>query len=340
MGNKGSVAGGSSGSSSSFSMPSEEELNALKPAGRKGWELRKQAWAKMNSRSFRRDERLEQAAELAEKAATQFKLAKMYELAAESYKMQADACTRAKETMQASGALIKSAEMYGKSGGCVEEAVEVYSNAIEAYKEAGKFDRAAKQQQALATLLKKDSQFARAGQAFEEAADYFEMDGKSDSSARKCKEELALILAEDEDSLSRAAELFQEIAESCMEKSIAKFHAKGFFQKCVLCHLALGDTVGANEAADNATMRDPRFPQGREGQLVLNLVELCSRADDVTAFQSALKAYDDVTALGNWETAILIKIKRKFFHKGDYAIEDDPGPFGEPEEEEEHGDLL
>ena len=47
-------------------------------------------------------------------------------------------------------------------------------------------------------MFKKDSQFSRAAQFYEESADMYEMDGKSVSSARKCKEELAMILAEEE----------------------------------------------------------------------------------------------------------------------------------------------
>tara|TARA_B100000780_G_scaffold274848_1_gene240485 strand:+ start:1173 stop:1424 length:252 start_codon:yes stop_codon:yes gene_type:complete len=40
-----------------------------------------------------------------------------------------------------------------------------------------------------------------------------------------------------------------------MEKNITKFHAKGFFQKCVFCHLAMGDTVGASEAAETGAFK-------------------------------------------------------------------------------------
>ena len=40
-----------------------------------------------------------------------------------------------------------------------------------------------------------------------------------------------------------------------MEKNITKFHAKGFFQKCVLCPLAMGDTVGASEAAETGASK-------------------------------------------------------------------------------------
>ena len=53
----------------------------------------------------------------------------------------------------------------------------------------------------------------------------------------------------------QAANLFCEIGETCMEKNITKFHAKGFFQKCVFCHLAMGDTVGASEAAETGALK-------------------------------------------------------------------------------------
>ena len=147
MGNK------SSGSSAAIEQPSPEELGKMKPAGQKGWKFRVEAAKKLASRApYGRDSRLEAASELAEKAATQFKLAKMYDEAAECYSMQADALTRNKETMQAAGAMIQAAEVYGKQGGNAESAYEVYMAAIEIYKDDGKFDRAGKHQQALADV--------------------------------------------------------------------------------------------------------------------------------------------------------------------------------------------
>ena len=144
MGNKGSAA--------AIEQPSEEDLAKMKPAGQKGWKFRVEAAKKLASRSpMGRESRLEAAAELAEKAATQFKLAKMYDEAAECYVMQAEACNRTKEVMQAATAMIQAAETYGKHGNA-EQAAEVYNNAIEVYKDAGKFDRAGKHQQALADV--------------------------------------------------------------------------------------------------------------------------------------------------------------------------------------------
>ena len=150
MGNKSGSTNG--GGDTKIEQPSPEELASMKPAGQKGWKFRVEAATKLSSRSpFSRESRLESAAELAEKAATQFKLAKMYDEAAECYSLQADALNRAKETMQAAAAMIQAAEVYGKHGGA-ESAYEVYMAAIEVYKDAGKFDRAAKHQQALAEV--------------------------------------------------------------------------------------------------------------------------------------------------------------------------------------------
>ena len=172
-------------------------------------------------------------------------------------------------------------------------------------------------------ILKADGQRVRAAEAFEMAGDYYEMSGRGESSVRKCKEQRALILSEDEDQLEVAADIFQEVAEQCMAKNLTKFHAKGWFQKCVLCHLAMGDSVGANEAAENASMQDPRFPQGREGAFVFKILEICKERTDLSEFQSTLKNYNSITALDNWEAGILIQIKRKYFPEGDAALADD-----------------
>lgn len=154
MGNKSSASGGGGGSSNAVveAGPSEEELQKMKPSGRKGWKMRVEASKKLASRSpFGREDRLEAAAELAEQAATQFKLAKMYEDAAACYKMQAVARTRMSEDMQACNALIMASEMFAKSD-AIEEAYEAANKAIEKYKDGGKFDRAAKHLQKVAEV--------------------------------------------------------------------------------------------------------------------------------------------------------------------------------------------
>ena len=150
MGNKSSS--GSGPAPAAEAMPAPEELAKLKPAGRKGWALRVEASKKLASRSpFGREDRLEAAAELSEQAATQFKLAKMYEDAAACYQMQAGARTRMSEDMQACNALTSAFEMYAKSD-AIEEGYEAASTAIEKYKDAGKFDRAAKLLQKVAEV--------------------------------------------------------------------------------------------------------------------------------------------------------------------------------------------
>ena len=86
-----------------------------------------------------------------EQAATQFKLAKMYEDAAACYQMQAGARTRLSEDMQACNALTSAFEMFAKSD-ATEEAYEAANTAIEKYKDSGKFDRAAKLLQKVAEV--------------------------------------------------------------------------------------------------------------------------------------------------------------------------------------------
>ena len=79
------------------------------------------------------------------------RLAKMYEDAAACYQMQAGARTRMSEDMQACNALTSAFEMYAKSD-AIEEGYEAASTAIEKYKDAGKFDRAAKLLQKVAEV--------------------------------------------------------------------------------------------------------------------------------------------------------------------------------------------
>ena len=281
----------------------KEELAAMKPAERQGHQLYAQGEAKLKKMFGDKDE----AKELFEKAAVQFKLAKLPDESAKCYGRMADVCNMDKDDTGAARAYVEGGETLINQGKNPEGGSNLIRKAVEIYKNLGKFDRAGKQLLKVAELMEKDGEAQLALSLYEEAGEMYEMDAHGKSSIRKCKEKVAMLSAT-LDKLSEASELFTEIGKLCLEKNISKFHAKGFFFKAILCQLARGDAIGAKEAWEEATMSDYSFEASSEGKFMKVIMEALSEKD-IDKFQQTLRARNEVTPFDPWHTTLLLKVK-------------------------------
>merc|ERR1712205_302069 len=88
-----------------------------------------------------------------------------------------------------------------------------------------------------------------------------------------------------------------------------KFNAKGYFLQAVLCHLASGDDVGAEQTIAKYESLDYTFGDSREGKFATALTEAV-KSYDVEVFSTACYEYDRIFKLNPWQTSILLKVKR------------------------------
>lgn len=281
----------------------KDELEQMKPSERQGHELSAQAEKKLKKMFGDKDE----AKELYEKAAVQFKLAKLPDECARCYERMAMICNQDKDETGAARAYVDGGETLINQGKNPEGGSNLIRKAVEIYKNLGKFDRAGKQLLKVAELMEKDGEAALALALYEEAGEMYEMDTHGKSSIRKCKEKVAMLSAT-LDKLSEASELFTEIGKTCLEKNISKFHAKGFFFKSILCQLARDDAVGAKEAWEEATMSDYTFEASSEGKFMKVIMEAASEKD-IDKFQQTLRARNEISPFDPWHTTLLLKVK-------------------------------
>jgi alpha-soluble NSF attachment protein len=160
---------------------------------------------------------------------------------------------------------------------------------------------------------------------YEQAGELFGMD-EAKSQASQCTAKVAELCsaALDPPDLIRAAQLYDELGRNCLDSNLLKFNAKGYFLQAILCHLANGDAIGAQQALQRYESIDYTFSESREGKFAKQLVE-CVEGFDVEGFGTACYEYDRITKLDPWKTSMLVKVKR--------SIQDDGGGEGGEDDE-------
>ncbi|CAN0056462.1 unnamed protein product, partial [Ectocarpus sp. 13 AM-2016] len=71
--------------------------------------------------------------------------------------------------------------------------------------------------------------------------------------------------------LTLAAEIYEKLGRSCMEKKLLAMNAKGYWLQTGLCLLAQGDTVAARNKQSDFTSVDYTFHDSREYRLVARI---------------------------------------------------------------------
>jgi len=215
------------------------------------------------------------------------------------------------------------------------DAVSAYQSAVGMLTDAGRLTQAAKLCRECAELYENDevatgnntgkSSVVLAIENYEQAAELFEMeDGKS--TASQCFAKIAELCsaALDPPDLIRAAQIYDDLGQKCLESNLLKFNAKGYFLQAILCHLANSDAIGAQQAMSRYEGIDYTFAESREGKFCRQLID-CVEGFDVEGFGTACFEYDRISKLDPWKTSMLVKVKR--------SIQDDDGGLGGDDDE-------
>lgn len=160
-------------------------------------------------------------------------------------------------------------------------------------------------------------------EAYEQASELFGMED-SKSSTSQCLGKIAELCsaALDPPDFGRASKIYDDLGRRCLSSNLLKFNAKGYFLQAVLCHLATGDDVGAEQAGAKYESLDYTFADSREGKFASALIEAV-KGYDVEEFSTACYEYDRISKLNPWQTSILVKVKRSIDDGGDGGEDDD-----------------
>ena len=154
-------------------------------------------------------------------------------------------------------------------------------------------------------------------ESYEQAAELFGMED-SKSNASQCLGKIAELCsaALDPPDFARASSIYDDLGRRCLSSNLLKFNAKNYFLQAVLCHLATGDEVGAEQAMAKYENLDYTFGDSREGKFATALIEAFN-GHDVEGFSTACFEFDRISKLNPWQTSILVKVKRSIDDGGD-----------------------
>eukprot|EP00536_Pseudo-nitzschia_multiseries_P001667 jgi/Psemu1/234886/estExt_Genewise1.C_210142 len=278
--------------------------------------------------SSSKERNAEEAAEVFEKAANAYKVGGWNHEAGDTYTRSAELYRdKLSDFTHASKAFNNAGACYKKSSPA--DAVKAYQKAVSLYADNARIMQAAKLTKEIAELYENEeideegkSHIVLAIEAYEQASEFFGMED-SKSSASQCLGKIAELCsaALEPPDFRRAGKIYDDLGRRCLSSNLLKFNAKGYFLQAVLCHLASGDDVGAEQANAKYESLDYTFADSREGKLALDLTEAV-KGFDVEGFATACFEYDRISKLNPWQTSILVKVKRSIDEGGDDGDDD------------------
>lgn len=95
-----------------------------------------------------------------------------------------------------------------------------------------------------------------------------------------------------------------------------RYSVKEYFLKAGICHLATNDLIATNRALEKYRDMDPSFGTQREHQLLVDVIGTIENGDS-EGFADKLYAYDQMSKLDKWKTALLLRVKGNIVEGGE-----------------------
>ncbi|CAM9636680.1 unnamed protein product [Ectocarpus sp. 6 AP-2014] len=250
----------------------------------------------------------EDAAECYDKAARCYKVARNMEEAGNCYELAAEQYEITKSAHESARAYVEAA----KCRKSVEpsSAVDALLKAIAIYNESGRFQQAGKMLQEVGEIYEAEGMTDDAVNSLQQASEYLAGEGCV-SQSNACLVKVAGIVSKDTENpnLTLAAEIYEKLGRSCMEKKLLAMNAKGYWLQAGLCLLAQGDTVAARNKQSDFTSADYTFDDSREYRFLDQLIQ-ASEDFNVENFSQHCFDYDQISKLDPWKTNMCLRIKR------------------------------
>eukprot|EP00899_Mesostigma_viride_P012673 jgi/Mesvir1/21406/Mv20883-RA.1 len=247
----------------------------------------------------------EEAVELLDKAANNYKLAKSWAQAGETYEKLTECHLKLDSMHEAASAYVDAASAYKKVN--TEDAIRCLNKAVEYFTEMGRLGMAAKNLRDIGEILEKEERYEEAIDKYEGAAELYSGED-SQSHSSQCKLKVAQYSAQ-LSRYARAIELYEEVARASLDNNLLRYSAKNYLLCAGICHLATGDTVAIRNALEKYVEWDPSFQNTREQKLLNDLADALENVD-TQKFGTAVYEYDSMSQLDPWKTTMLLRTKK------------------------------
>lgn len=263
--------------------------------------------------------KFEDAAELYEKAATQFKIAKKFSEAGDTYSKAAEIYrTKCADEHASCTHLVHAANCYKKVD--LEKAISAFQTAIDMHMDNNRLSTAGKLYKEVGELCVEENDLKHAIDAFDNAADCYATEN-SQTTANQCLLKVAHISAQLKD-YKRAVTILEDVANQSIDNNLLKWSVKDYYFKATLCHMALGAKSNDIEVAKEALCKYedsyPAFEQTREFKFLTALLDAFDEGD-IDKFTDVIYEFDNISKLDDWKTTILFEIKNAL-KSGDFNL--------------------
>ncbi|XP_029476699.1 N-ethylmaleimide-sensitive factor attachment protein, alpha a [Oncorhynchus nerka] len=248
----------------------------------------------------------EEACDIYVRAANMFKMAKNWSAAGNAFSQAAHLHLQMDNKLDGAINFLDAGNAFKKAD--PQEAINCLNQAIEIYTDMGRFTIAAKHHISIAEIY--ESELLDVDKAichYEQAADYYKGE-ESKSAANKCLLKVATYTAQLEQ-YQKAIDIYEQIGTYAMDSVLLKYGAKDHFFKAALCHFCV-DMLNARLSLQRYEDMFPAFSDARECKLVKKLLDAYEE-QDVDAFTDAVKDFDSISRLDQWNTTMLLRIKKQ-----------------------------
>ncbi|KAL3524030.1 hypothetical protein ACH5RR_016864 [Cinchona calisaya] len=246
----------------------------------------------------------EDAADLFDKAANAYKLAKSWDLAGAVYVKLANCHLKLDSKHEAANAYAGAAHCYKKTN--IRESISCLEQSVNLFLEIGRLNMSARYYKEIAELYEQEQNLEQAIVYYERATDLFQSEDVN-TSANQCRQKIAQFASQLEQ-YPEAIEIYEDIARQSLNNNLLKYGVKGHLLNAGICQLCKGDVVAINNALERYQELDPTFSGTREYRLLADLAAAIDE-EDVAMFTDAVKEYDSMTQLDAWKTTLLLRVK-------------------------------
>ncbi|GER50913.1 alpha-soluble NSF attachment protein [Striga asiatica] len=260
----------------------------------------------------------EDAADLFDKAANAYKLAKsshdlaqmvkkmvfLGDQAGAVYVKLANCHLKLDSKHEAGNAYADAAHCYKKSN--MKESISCLEESVNLFMDIGRLNMCARYYKEIAELYEQEQNLEQAIVYYEKAADLFQSEDVT-TSANQCKLKVAQYAAQLEQ-YPKAIEIYEDIARQSLNNNLLKYGVKGHLLNAGICQLCKNDVVAINNALERYQDLDPTFAGTREYKLLADLAAAIDE-EDMAKFTDAIKEFDSMTQLDAWKTTLLLRVK-------------------------------
>ena len=268
-------------------------------------EFKKQAEKKLKGLGWFSN-KYEEAAELLEKAANNYKLAKCWNDAADCYTKLAECHLKLDSKHEAASNFVEAAKSAARTQ--PQLSTQLLQKAVGLYTDMGRLNMAARQLKEIGEVNEKQGLKEEAITFYEQAGELFETEG-STSEATKCRLKIAEFSAEMK-KYPKAVDIYEEAAKRATENNLLKFSARGYLLNAGICLMCYASPDELEKRINKYMDIDLQFSDSREHTLLNSLLEAMQSQDD-QMFATALAEYDKMTRLDPWKTKLLLEAKRR-----------------------------